>query len=143
MGTGTGTAAGGADSGARATDDEAWAALVANWSDEEAHRAYLSRFNDLDVLAVAGRRYREALARVPGDVMALRWREELIRKATVLAMSQLPQTKPNALQALPSMDRTLASALMAAGVLALLGLVAFLAWQLHAMLGSAPPGTAL
>jgi len=80
--------------GAGRTEDEAWADLTARWSDEEAHRVYLSRFNDLAALAAAGSRYREALARTPGDPMALRWREELIRKATVLAMSQMPRTAP-------------------------------------------------
>ena len=74
--------------------DEAWADLVARWSDEEAHRAFLSRFNDLDALAEAGRRYRDALARQPDDPVALRWRDELVRKATVLAMSQMPRTAP-------------------------------------------------
>ena len=74
------------------TDDEAWTAVVARWDDEEAHRAFLTRFADLEGLAGAGRRYRQALSERPGDAVALRWRDEVLKRATVQGLMQLPRT---------------------------------------------------
>lgn len=114
------------------TEDEAWADLVARWSDEEAHRAFLSGLNELGALAEAGRRYRDALARQPGDPVALRWRDELVRKATVLAMSQMPRTAPP--RPVPPGVRRAILALLA---LATLAMVVFVATRLS-RLGALP-----
>jgi hypothetical protein len=72
--------------------DEAWAEVVSRWEDEDAHRAYLAARPDLDGLAQAGRRYRAALEARPGDPVAARWREEVLRRATALALAALPRT---------------------------------------------------
>ncbi len=76
------------------SDDEAWSLVLASWADEEAHRTYLSRFTDLEGLAVAGGRYRAILARTPDDPVALRMRDELVKKATVYGLAALPHTNP-------------------------------------------------
>jgi hypothetical protein len=75
-------------------DDDAWSELLGRWTDEAAHRAYLARFSDLPGLTEAGARYREVLDRRPNDPMALRARDEIVKRASVLALSQLPRTKP-------------------------------------------------
>ncbi|HEU4383254.1 MAG TPA: hypothetical protein VFR85_07075 [Anaeromyxobacteraceae bacterium] len=75
-------------------DDAAWSALLSRWDDEEAHRAYLARFADLDGLAGAGSRYRQVLSERPGDAVALRWRDEILRRATAQGLSQLPRFSP-------------------------------------------------
>jgi len=77
-----------------AGEEAAWADLRARWGDEEAHRAFLSAVNDLDGLARAGARYRGVLARAPGDGAALRGRDEVLRKATVLGLAAVPRTPP-------------------------------------------------
>ncbi|HYS81383.1 MAG TPA: hypothetical protein VEM76_11790 [Anaeromyxobacteraceae bacterium] len=74
--------------------EAAWAEVTARWDDEAAHRAFLDRYPDLPGLAEAGRRYRAALQARPGDAVAVRWREEIVKRATVIALSQLPRTKP-------------------------------------------------
>jgi hypothetical protein len=71
--------------------DEAWAAVVAAWDDDEAHRAYLARCTDLDTLAQAGGRYRDVLAERPADAAAARWRDEVIRRATVAGLASFPR----------------------------------------------------
>jgi hypothetical protein len=76
------------------SEEEAWAAVVAAWSDEAAHRAYLARFADLDGLAVAAGRYRAVLSERPGDPVAARFREEIVRRATVVGLASLPRTQP-------------------------------------------------
>ena len=73
---------------------EAWEEVLARWEDEEAHRAYLARFSDLEGLAQAGRRYRETLAQRPGDPVALRFRDEVLKRASVQGIAQLPRTQP-------------------------------------------------
>lgn len=75
-------------------EDEAWAAVAARWRDDDAHRAYLAEHPSLEGLAEAGRRYRGALDRDPADEVAARWRDEVVRRATVLALAQLPRTRP-------------------------------------------------
>ena len=71
-----------------------WAEVRARWDDESAHAALLHRFPDLDGLTEIGRRYRAVLHERPDDPVALRWRDEIVRRATVVAMSQLPRTRP-------------------------------------------------
>ena len=56
------------------------------------HRAYLRRFTDLEGFAVAGGRYRAVLAERPGDAVALRMRDELVKRATVYGLATLPRT---------------------------------------------------
>ncbi len=80
--------------GAAEAGDEGWAALQARWGDDEAHRAYLAGAQDLAGLTEVGRRYREALERRPDDAVALRWRDEIVKRASVLALAQLPRTRP-------------------------------------------------
>jgi hypothetical protein len=75
-------------------EEAAWAELRARWGDEAAHRAFLSSVNDLEGLARAGARYREALAAAPGDAAATRGRDEVLRKATVLGLAAMPRTTP-------------------------------------------------
>ena len=79
---------------AAANDDEAWARVLARWEDDGAHEGFLARFGDLAGLAEAGRRYREALAARPFDPVALRWREEVLRRAAAQGLMQLPRTVP-------------------------------------------------
>jgi hypothetical protein len=74
--------------------DAAWAQVLARWDDEAAHRAFLDGARDLDGLAVVGRRYKAALDAAPGDQVALRWRDEVVRRATVIAFAALPRTRP-------------------------------------------------
>jgi hypothetical protein len=75
-------------------EDEAWAEVLRRWPEEDAHRAFLARHGDLEALARAGGRYRAALEARPGDPVALRWRDEVLRRATALALAQLPRTRP-------------------------------------------------
>jgi hypothetical protein len=81
-------------SDARPGEEAAWAEVTARWQDEEAHREYLGRSLDLEGLAEAGRRYKAALDARPDDPVALRWRDEVVKRATALALAQLPRTKP-------------------------------------------------
>jgi ferric-dicitrate binding protein FerR (iron transport regulator) len=108
-----------------ADPEAAWAELRARWGDEEAHRAFLSRANDLDALAGAGARYREVLASDPGDAAALRGRDEVLRKATVLGLAAVPRTTPPS----PMSPWVKRGVLAGAGV-ALLGLAAWTALAL-------------
>jgi hypothetical protein len=112
-----------------AGEERAWAAVVTAWADEAAHRAYLSRFGDLDGLTRAGRRYRAVLAERPGDPLAIRFRDEVVKRATVQGLALLPRTAPP-----PALPR------WAKGVLvALLGsLLATLAWKTFTLFTRAP-----
>lgn len=76
------------------SEEEAWSQVLASWADEAAHRAYLARFTDLEGFAVAGGRYRDVLAERPQDAVALRMRDELVKKATIVGLATLPRTKP-------------------------------------------------
>lgn len=75
------------------SEEEAWSLVLASWGDEATHRAYLARFTDLEGLALAGARYRAVLAERPQDPAALRMREELLRRATVVGLASLPRTR--------------------------------------------------
>jgi hypothetical protein len=74
--------------------DRAWAEVSERWADEQAHRAFVDRLGDLEALAEAGRRYKVTLDARPGDEVAARWRDEVVKRATALAFAQLPRTKP-------------------------------------------------
>ncbi|HEY6001559.1 MAG TPA: hypothetical protein VIV57_01715 [Anaeromyxobacter sp.] len=75
-------------------EEAAWAEVVGAWDDEARHRAYLDRFPDLEGLALAGRRYREALAARPGDAVAARFRDEVLKRAMVQGLVSLPRPAP-------------------------------------------------
>jgi hypothetical protein len=77
-----------------AVEEHAWAEVVLAWDDPGAHRAYLARFGDLAGLALAGRRYRAVLIDRPDDPMAARFRDEVVKRATVQGLAQLPRTTP-------------------------------------------------
>ncbi|HTP51638.1 MAG TPA: hypothetical protein VMK42_13135 [Anaeromyxobacteraceae bacterium] len=84
-------------------EEEAWSELRKRWEDDGAHRAFLSRFVDLEGLARAGARYREVLAASPSDPPAARARDELLARATALGLAELPRASargelPRALQ---------------------------------------------
>ncbi len=75
----------------QAAEEAAWAEVLRAWEDEARHRAYLARIRDLDGLAVAGRRYREVLAARPGDPIAARFRDEVLRRAVAQGLAALPR----------------------------------------------------
>jgi hypothetical protein len=116
--------------GANAGEEEAWADVTRAWLDEERHRAYLDRFGDLDGLAVAGRRYRDVLLARPDDPVALRFREEILRRAAAKWLTALPRTEA-------ASGRGRRAALVAAIALAVV-LAAFAARALVAILGARP-----
>jgi hypothetical protein len=102
---------------------QAWDDVVRAWADEARHRAYLDRFTDLEGLASAGRRYRAVLVDRPADPVALRWREEVVRRATVSGFAAIPREKP----AWSGVPRWLKALVIAVGVAGLAGwLLAFL-----------------
>jgi hypothetical protein len=107
----------------------AWAEVLAGWGDEARHRAYLERFRDLEGLAVAGRRYREALLARPGDAVAARQRDEVLRRALALGFASLPRTRPGA-------GRVQAAVLALLGGLAVAAVLLVLAAGVH--LGAVP-----
>lgn len=114
-----------------AAEAEAWARVVAAWDDETAHRAYLARFADLEGLAVAGGRYRAVLAERPGDAMAARFREEVVKRATVQGLASLPRT-------VPRRAGKLQRGLLIAAILALGAAVAWAAYRLAVLLTRSP-----
>lgn len=105
----------------RIVDAAAWAEVEAQWQDDEAHRVFLARCGDLEALAEAGRRYRAALDLRPGDAVALRWRDEIVKRATAMALAQLPRTKPPR-----PMSPGLRTVIIAAAVLALVSALSWL-----------------
>jgi hypothetical protein len=74
--------------------DAAWAELLGRWDDPAAHRALLSGCADLEALAEVGRRYRAVLEERPADPMAREMKGEILKRATVIGLSQLPRTRP-------------------------------------------------
>jgi hypothetical protein len=74
--------------------EAAWAELTRRWGDGEAHRALLAGCADLEALAEAGRRYRAVLEARPADPMALEMKGEILKRATIIGLAQLPRTRP-------------------------------------------------
>ncbi|HET7824062.1 MAG TPA: hypothetical protein VFK90_01960 [Anaeromyxobacter sp.] len=113
-------------------EEAAWAEVLLAWDDEARHRAYLDRFPDLEGLAIAGRRYREALAARPEDPVAARFRDEVVKRAMVRGLVALPRTPP------PERRRSAFARAAAVVFAAVLGATAW--WAFHS-LGSlgAPP----
>lgn len=62
---------------------EQWGELLANWGDPEKHEQFLKSMTELGELVSAGRLYRLRLAINPGDVIAQRGRDEVVRLATI------------------------------------------------------------
>lgn len=62
-----------------------WEQLLEHWGHVESHDAFLHDVSVIGELAAAGRLYRIRLARSPGDPMAERGRDEVIRRATAAA----------------------------------------------------------
>jgi hypothetical protein len=90
--------------------EAAWAALRLRWDDPAAHRALLAACADLPALAEVGRRYRAVLEERPGDAAALEMKAEILKRATVLGLSQLPRTRLPDVQAGPWPRRLLLAA---------------------------------
>ncbi len=112
----------------------AWADVLAGWDDEARHRAYLARFRDLEGLARAGRRYRDVLAARPGDAIAARFRDEVLKRAVAHGLASLPREKPE-------LPRAKLAVRVAAGVVvgALLLVAALMAVRLVPLLSGARP----
>jgi hypothetical protein len=126
----------GADAVAAApSEDAAWAAVVARWDDEARHRAYLARFEDLDGLAAAGARYRGVLLARPGDAVAARFRDQVVRRAMAQGLAALPRTDPASPRARLAI-RVAAGSVLAALFLATLVMLA----RLVPLLGSGGAG---
>jgi cytochrome bd-type quinol oxidase subunit 1 len=99
--------------------DAAWAALEQRWEEEAAHKELLAACSDLEALAEVGRRYRAVLERRPGDAMAQAAKAEILKRATVIGLSQLPRTRIPDVQAGPWPRRLiLAGAAVVASILA-------------------------
>jgi hypothetical protein len=114
---------------AQATEAEAWAVVLAAWTDEGAHQRYLARFGDIEGLAVAGGRYKGVLDERPGDEVALRMRAEVLRKATAFGLASLPRTTP------PSASQSVKRTRLAAALL--LGAAAvWCLYKMFALLGA-------
>ena len=75
-------------------EERGWETLRERWTDDAAHRDWLAGFTDLDGLARAGQRYRAVLLAQPGEPVAERWRDEILRRATALGLATLPRTAP-------------------------------------------------
>jgi hypothetical protein len=119
-----------AEAAARGADDAAWAGVLAAWADEARHRAYLAPFQDLDGLSIAGGRYQAVLAERPGDPVAARFRDEVLRRAVAQGLASLPRAEPEQRRARLAVriaagvvigGLLLAAALMAVGIVPLLG----------------------
>ena len=76
--------------------EAAWAKLTGRWDDLAAHRELLSACADLDALAEVGRRYRAVLEARPADPMAQQMKAEILKRATIIGLAQLPRTRPPA-----------------------------------------------
>lgn len=103
-----------------AGEAEAWARVLEGWADEAVHRAYLARFVDLEGLAVAGGRYRAVLAERPTDLVARRWRDEVVKRATVAGLASLPRSSPEAADRVRVSVRRVATAAVVLVLVALL-----------------------
>ena len=75
-------------------EERGWEELQARWTEEEAHRAWLAGFTDLEGLARAGQRYRARLSADGADAVAKRWLDEVVKRATVHGLASLPKTRP-------------------------------------------------
>lgn len=106
-----------------------WAALQQSWSDPAAHRRLLAEAAARGEFAGLGTRYRDHLARHPGDAVALGARDDLLKKATAQMFTRLPLEEGGIG---PARARVVRNAML---VVFLLGLIAFGGWVLAQMGG--------
>ena len=71
--------------------ESGWQRVQASWDQSAAHERLLSEALARDDLASLGARYRGYLEAHPGDAMATRAREELLRRATAAMLTRLPR----------------------------------------------------
>jgi hypothetical protein len=116
-----------------AAEEAAWAEVLHAWGDEDIHRAYLARFPDLEGLAVAGRRYREALAANPDDPVAARFRDEVVKRAMVQGLVSLPHRPPPA-----ERPRTMVRAVLVAMAVGLGAATLWVIGRLPVLVGARP-----
>jgi hypothetical protein len=114
-------------------EEAAWAEVLLAWDDEARHRAYLDRFPDLEGLAVAGRRYREVLTARPGDAVASRFRDEVLKRAMVQGLVSLPRPAPAI-----ERPRTILRALLVAVAVGLGAATWWMISRLGALAGASP-----
>src|SRR5512136_1714997 len=76
------------------SSEAAWAVLAGRWEEPAAHRALLDACRDLDALAAVGRRYRAVLEARPADAMAQQMKAEILKRAALVGLAQLPRTRP-------------------------------------------------
>jgi hypothetical protein len=114
-------------------EDAAWAEVLLAWDDEARHRAYLDRFSDLEGLAMAGRRYREVLNARPGDSVAARFRDEVLKRAMVHGLVSLPRPAPEARK-----PRTIFRALVVAAAVGLGAATWWMIYRLGGLSGASP-----
>ncbi len=112
-------------------EEQAWSQVVASWGDEAVHRAYLARFTDMDGFAAAGARYRAVLAERPEDATALRMREEVVKKASALALASLPRARR------PQELRWARRLVLLVGILIGAFVLGFFVWLIREYLGAA------
>ena len=74
--------------------DRAWRELVKRWEDPAAHDRLLARAQAEEALPQVARMYQIRLARNEADGMALRAREELVRRVTVSASASVKPQAP-------------------------------------------------
>lgn len=110
-----------------AAGDAAWAELERRWEEAAAHRALLAACADLDALAEVGRRYRAVLEARPQDRMAQEMKGEILKRAAVMGLSQLPRTRAPDLQAGPWPRRLVLGGAMV--------MASILAWVLYRLFG--------
>jgi hypothetical protein len=115
------------------SEEEAWAAVLAAWGDEAVHRAYLAGLSDLEGLARAGARYRAVLSERPADPVAARFRDEIVKRATVVGLSSLPRTAP------PRLHEGLVRKLVIAATISLGSAAAWAVWRLLQAFSGNPP----
>jgi len=88
----------GAALGAAPLDEEGtrlWTALEAGWHEDERHDRFIKHCASARLLGAAGRQYRAALDRAPGDAIALRMQQRIVAMAS-LALGPLPSQRAGA-----------------------------------------------
>ena len=70
---------------------QSWVGLLQRWGELDRHDALVVEALSRGELPSLGRLYRLYLARVPADPLALRGREEVVRRASVPAVALSPQ----------------------------------------------------
>jgi hypothetical protein len=71
--------------------DGLWREVEANWDEATRHEAFVRYCLQHDLLAAAGRCYRERLDRDPGDTMAASMQAEILKRATLTISTGQPR----------------------------------------------------